>query len=199
MVEIGQPFPGATSSEAITELLLEYREGKPDALDRLFPVIYDELQRIARAHLRGERDGHTLDTSALVHEAYIKLVDITRVDWRDRVHFLATASRAMRRVLIDYARKQRRIRRGGGVRPVTLDEALVAADHQAETLLAVDLALEKLATFNERLVRVVECRFFGGLTEDETAQALGVTDRTVRRDWMKARAWLQDALTEASH
>jgi RNA polymerase sigma factor (TIGR02999 family) len=199
VAEIEQPFPGATSSEAITGLLLEYRAGKPEALDRLFPVIYDELERIARAHLRGERAGHTLDTSALVHEAYIKLVDITRVDWRDRVHFLATASRAMRRVLIDYARKQRRIRRGGGVRPVTLDEALVAADHQAETLLAVDLALEKLATFNERLVRVVECRFFGGLTEDETAQALGVTDRTVRRDWIKARAWLQDALTEAAH
>jgi RNA polymerase sigma factor (TIGR02999 family) len=198
VAETGRPFPGATSSEAITELLLEYREGKRDALDRLFPIIYDELQGIARAHLRGERDGHTLNTSALVHEAYLKLVDITRVDWRDRIHFLATASRAMRRVLIDYARKQRRLRRGGGVRPVTLDEALVAADHQAETLLAVELALEKLATFNERLVRVVECRFFGGLTEEETAQALGVTDRTVRRDWIKARAWLQDALTEPS-
>jgi RNA polymerase sigma factor (TIGR02999 family) len=126
----------------------------------------------------------------------MKLVDITRVDWRDRIHFLATASRAMRRVLIDYARKQRRLRRGGGIRPMTLDEALVAADHQADTLLALDLALEKLATFNERLVRVVECRFFGGLTEDETAQVLGVTDRTVRRDWIKARAWLQDALAE---
>lgn len=196
MAESGQPIPGATSPEAITELLLECRGGKRDAVDRLFPIVYDELQGIARAHLAREREGHTLNTTALVHEAYVKLVDITRVDWRDRIHFLATASRAMRRVLIDYARKQHRIRRGGGIRPLTLDEALVAADHQADTLLAVDLALEKLATFNERLVRVVECRFFGGLTEDETAQALGVTDRTVRRDWIKARAWLQDALAE---
>jgi RNA polymerase sigma factor (TIGR02999 family) len=194
VTESGQPVRDEASSKGITELLLECRDGKRDAFDRLFPIVYGELQHIARAHLERERDGHTLSPTALVHEAYMKLVDITRVDWRDRIHFLATASRAMRRVLIDYARKQRRRRRGGGIRPVTLDEALVAADHQADTLLVLDLALEKLATFNQRMVRVVECRFFGGLTEEETAQVLGVTDRTVRRDWIKARAWLQDAL-----
>ncbi|MCI0437202.1 MAG: ECF-type sigma factor [Gemmatimonadetes bacterium] len=186
--------PEGESPPAVTELLLQYRNGQPDALDRVFPLIYDELHRIAHAQLEREPEGHTLNTTALVHEAYIRLVDITRVEWRDRVHFLSMAARAMRRILIDYARRHKRARRGGGVRPVTLDEALVAADHQADTLLALDLALEQLASLNQRLVRVVECRFFGGLTEDETAEALQVNARTVRRDWVKARGWLQQAM-----
>jgi RNA polymerase sigma factor (TIGR02999 family) len=178
----------------ITELLLECRGGKRDALDRLFPRIYSELQRIAHGQLQREREGHTLVTTALVHEAYMKLVDITRVEWRDRVHFLSMAARAMRRILIDYARQKNAVRRGGGVRPVTLDEALVVADLQTESLVALDDALEKLGTLNPRLVRVVECRFFGGMTEEETAQALGVTARTIRSDWVKARGWLRQAL-----
>lgn len=189
--------PGDRRTEGVTELLLELRDGRHDAMDRLFPIIYDELHRIAHAQLRRERDDHTLNATALVHEAYMKLVDITRVEWRDRAHFLSMAARAMRRILIDYARQHGRQRRGGGVQPVTLDEALVAADQQADTLLAIDAALERLGELNERLVRLVECRFFGGLTEEETAEALGVNVRTVRRDWVKARGWLERELSSS--
>lgn len=189
--------PGDRRTEGVTELLLELRDGRHEAMDRLFPIIYDELHRIAHAQLRRERDDHTLNATALVHEAYMKLVDITRVEWRDRAHFLSMAARAMRRILIDYARQHGRQRRGGGVQPVTLDEALVAADQQADTLLAIDAALERLGELNERLVRLVECRFFGGLTEEETAEALGVNVRTVRRDWVKARGWLERELSSS--
>ena len=187
----------AGNSVGVTELLLECREDRRDAVDRVFPLVYDELRRIARAHLAREQDGHTLATTALVHEAYLRLVDVTRVEWRDRVHFLSMASRAMRRILIDYAREQQAQRRGGGARPVTLDEALVASDLQTETLIALDTELDRLGTLNPRLVRVVECRFFGGMTEDETAEELGVTSRTVRSDWVKARGWLRSALARS--
>jgi RNA polymerase sigma factor (TIGR02999 family) len=164
----------------------------------MFPIIYGELHRLAHLQLKREPDGHTLNTTALVHEAYLKLVDIKRVEWQDRVHFLSTAARAMRRILIDYARQHRRERRGGGDRPLTLDEGLVAADHQADTLLALDIALEQLGALNERLVKVVECRYFGGMSEEETAQAMGVNVRTIRRDWVKARGWLERALAESA-
>lgn len=186
------------SSPGITELLLACRGGERQALDRLFPLIYDELRRVARGQLKRERADHTLVTTALVHEAYMRMVDITRVEWRDRVHFLSMAARAMRRILIDHARQQNALRRGGGARPVTLDEALIAGDMQTETLVALDDALERLGTLNPRLVRVVECRFFGGMTEEETAQALDVTSRTVRSDWVKARGWLRQALASAN-
>lgn len=179
----------------VTALLLELRDGDREALDRIFPIIYAELHRIAHAQLMRERDGHTLSPTALVHEAYFKLVDVTRVEWRDRTHFLSMAARAMRRILIDYARQQGRQRRGGDFQRVTLDEGLVAAEYQADTLLALDLALEQLAQLNERLARLVECRFFGGLTEEDTAAVLGVNVRTVRRDWVKARGWLERALS----
>jgi RNA polymerase sigma factor (TIGR02999 family) len=179
----------------VTALLLELRDGDREALDRIFPIIYAELHRIAHAQLMRERDGHTLSPTALVHEAYFKLVDVTRVEWRDRTHFLSMAARAMRRILIDYARQQGRQRRGGDFQRVTLDEGLVAAERQADTLLALDLALEELAQLNERLARLVECRFFGGLTEEDTAAVLGVNVRTVRRDWVKARGWLERALS----
>lgn len=194
MTETGHPSDEADSRARVTQLLLACRGGGRSAFDRLLPLVYEELRRVARAQLRREADGHTLATTALVHEAYIRLVDIQRVEWRDRAHFLSTAARAMRRVLIDHARQHRAERRGGGIRPLTLDEALVAANHQADTLLALDEALDQLGRLNIRLVRVVECRFFGGMTEDETAAALGVTDRTVRRDWIKARGWLRQAL-----
>lgn len=190
-------LPDGGGADGVTELLLELRDGRREAMDRLFPIIYAELHRIAHAQLKRERDGHTLNATALVHEAYMKLVDITRVEWRDRTHFLSMASRAMRRILIDYARQHGRQRRGGGVQPVTLDEALIAADRQADTLLAVDTALERLGELNERLVRLVECRFFGGLTEEETAEVLGVNVRTVRRDWVKARGWLERELSSS--
>lgn len=179
----------------VTALLLELRDGDREAMDRIFPIIYAELHRIAHAQLMRERDGHTLSATALVHEAYFKLVDVTRVEWRDRTHFLSMAARAMRRILIDYARQHGRLRRGGDLRRVTLDEGVVAAEQQADTLLALDLALEQLGQLDERLARLVECRFFGGLTEEDTAEVLGVSVRTVRRDWVKARGWLERALS----
>lgn len=200
------PLP-RSQSEGVTELLLACRGGNRDAFDRVFPVIYDELHRVARAQLRREREGHTLNATALVHEAYLRLVDVTRIEWRDRVHFISMAARAMRRILIDSARRHQAERRGGGVAVLPLDEVialdhdagvLIQLDRQADTLVAVDRALQQLGELNERLVRVVEYRFFGGLTEEETAQALGVGERTVRRDWVKARGWLKLALEGAA-
>jgi RNA polymerase sigma factor (TIGR02999 family) len=174
----------------ITELILESRGGSSEALDRLFPLVYEEMRRMAHRALQRERASHTLNTTALVHEAYLRLVDQERAGWNDRAHFLAIAATAMRRILVDYARRQKRLKRGGERRPVTLDEAMLVADQRADTLLALDEALASLGAMNERLSRVVECRFFAGLTTEETAAALQVTTRTVERDWQKARAWL---------
>jgi len=184
---------GDSDRQSITDLLVQVRHGSPDAMDRLFPLVYGELRRIAHRQLQGERPGHTLGTTGLVHETYLKLVDQTRVEWRDRGHFFAVAARAMRRILVDYARRYRAQRRGGGMRRVSLPEG-VAVEEQAEMLLAVHEALERLATLNERLSQVVECRYFWGLTEEETAVALGVTARTVERDWVKAKGWLYQEL-----
>jgi RNA polymerase sigma factor (TIGR02999 family) len=159
-------------------------------MDRLFPLVYDELRRIAHSHMAGERPDHTLGTTGLVHETYFKLVDQTRVEWRDRGHFFRIASWAMRRLLVDYARTAQALRRGGGRQRVTLDEER-AGGERGETLVALDEALDRLAVVNRRLSQVVECRFFGGLTEEETAEAPGVSARTVERDWIKARSWLR--------
>ena len=178
----------------ITGLLLAWREGKADASNKLFPLVYDELRRIAHGQLGRERDGHTLDTSALVHEAYLKLVDQTRVQWVDRSHFLAVATQAMRRILVDYARRHSSDKRGNAPRQVSLTDATLVVEERADLLLALDEALLALAKVDERLSRVVECRFFGGLTEDETAEVLGVTARTVSRDWIKAKGWLHQVL-----
>jgi RNA polymerase sigma factor (TIGR02999 family) len=180
--------------EGVTQLLIAYRDGDREAFDRLVPMVYDDLRRIARRQLRRGRPGHTLDTTGLVHEAYLKLVDPAQVDWQDRGHFLAVSARAMRQVIIGYARKRSAEKRGGGERPVTLDEAQSAIDDQADKLLALDRALERLGERDERLARVVECRFFAGLSEEETAQAVGVSLRTAQRDWMRARAWLKEEL-----
>lgn len=187
---------GAAGSrpEGVTQLLIAYRDGDREAFDRLVPMIYDDLRRIARRQLRRGSPGQTLDTTGLVHEAYLKLVDPAKVDWQDRGHFLAVSARAMRQVVIGYARKRSAGKRGGGERPVTLDEAQIGIDDQAERLLALDRALERLGAHDERLARVVECRFFAGLSEEETAQALGVSLRTAQRDWMRARAWLKEEL-----
>ncbi|HEX2188042.1 MAG TPA: sigma-70 family RNA polymerase sigma factor [Longimicrobiaceae bacterium] len=162
----------------------------PAALDRLFPDVYAELHRLARARLRGERGGHTLNTTALVHEAYLRLSEQTRSGLSDRNHLLALAARAMRRVLVDHARKHRTAKRGGGLRQVHLEEATLMVEERAEVLIALDEALARLETLDPRLCRVVECRFFSGLTEAETAEVLRVTTRTVQRDWTKAKAWL---------
>jgi RNA polymerase sigma factor (TIGR02999 family) len=203
--EAGTP-PGVGDASAITELLVAWRGGDQGALDRLFPLVYDQLRRISRRQLGAERAGHTLSTTALVHEAYLKLVDQTRAEWVDRAQFYAVAARAMRRILVDYARRHRAAKRGGDQERVSLDvpdlgQPLAeappgAADERADTLIALDDALARLAEVDERLSRVVECRFFGGLTEEETAVVLGVTARTVRRDWVKAKAWLYRAMRE---
>jgi RNA polymerase sigma factor (TIGR02999 family) len=184
----------ASRRSDITKLIVEARHGGRGALERVFPLVYDELRRVAHRALLRERKGHTLSTTVLVHEAYLKLVDQDRADWNDRAHFLAIAAMAMRRILVDYARRQKRLKRGGERRPVTLDDAMLLADQRAETLLALEEALSRLRALNERLSRVVECRFFAGLTTEETAAALQVTPRTVERDWQKARAWLYTQL-----
>jgi RNA polymerase sigma factor (TIGR02999 family) len=184
----------------ISELLVAWRMGDADALNRLFPLVYEELKRIARRQRAGKRGGATLTTTALVHETYLRLVDQAGAEWADRAHFLALAARAMRQLLIDHARRHQAAKRGGAWRRVTLDvdqsPAISVADARAETLLTLDAALTRLAAIDERASRVVECRFFGGMTEQETATALGVTDRTVQRDWVKAKGWLHQALRE---
>lgn len=178
----------------ITGLLLAWRAGDRDALDRLFPLVYDALRGIAHRQLRGEQPDRTLGTTALVHEAYLKLVDQSRVQWTDRGHFFAMAARAMRRILVDQARRRGALKRGAAPRRVSLTDLPLAVEERADALIALDDALTQLSEVDERLGRVVECRFFGGLTEEETAEALGVTDRTVRRDWIKAKGWLQRVL-----
>jgi RNA polymerase sigma factor (TIGR02999 family) len=178
----------------ITAHLQAWSAGEATAREALFPLVYEELRRIARRQLRNERIGHTLDTTALVHEAYLKLIDQTRADFTDRSHFFAVASNAMRRILVDYARRYLADKRGGAPRRVSLSDDMLVAEERADTLLAVDEALNELARIDPRLSRVVECRFFGGLTDEETAEILGVTSRTVRRDWTKAKAWLHKML-----
>jgi len=181
----------------VTELLLAHGRGQADAFGQLVPLVYDDLRRVARAQLRRLRVGETLDTTSLVHEAYLRLVDQTRATWNDRGHFLAVSAVAMRQVLIDHARGRTRQKRGGDARREPLDEAMTAVATDAERLIEIDLALQKLDTEDPRLVRVVECRYFAGLSEQETAQALGVSLRTAQRDWLKARAWLRQALGRA--
>jgi len=178
---------GADST--ITDQLLAWRAGDALAGERFFETVYEQLRRMAHRQLAAEREGHTLETNALVHEAFLKLIDQTRVEWNDRAHFFAVAAQAMRRILVDSARRVGAVRHGGDLQRVSLDDE-AAMVGRGETLLALDEALDRLAELNERLSRVVECRYFAGLTDEETAVALGVTSRTVQRDWVKARAWL---------
>jgi RNA polymerase sigma-70 factor (ECF subfamily) len=189
---------GIAADHDVTDLLLAWREGDADASERLFPLVYQELHRIAQRQLRGERPGHTLETTGLVHEAFLRLVDQNRTQWLDRGHFFAVAARVMRRVLIDYARRRAAGKRGHGYRQVDLDEGSLPLEERPQLLLALDEALNRLGGEDERIARVVECRFFGGLTEEETGLALGVTARTVRRDWVKGRAWLYQELAGSS-
>ena len=187
------------ASREVTEALVALRGGTPRAMDRLMPLVYAQLRQVAHHQLSAERAGHTLATTALVHEAYLRLVDQTRVHWQDRGHFFAVASQAMRRVLVDYARRHRALRRGGldgrpPAPPVSLDAVELPAAERAEALLALDEALDRLRQVDPRMARVVECRFFGGLSEADTAAALGVSKRTVARDWVLARGWLLQEL-----
>jgi RNA polymerase sigma factor (TIGR02999 family) len=177
---------------AITELLVAHQEGAPEAFDDLVRLVYDDLRRLARAQRR-RGPGEMLETTELVHEAYVRLVDRTRTRWRDRGHFWAVSALAMRQILVDHARHRHRLKRGGGLPHAAVD-AQDAAAHESARLIDLDLALERLADVSPRLVRVVECRYFAGLNEEETAEALGVSLRTAQRDWLKARAWLRTEL-----
>ena len=172
--------------------------GDREELDRLLPFVYDELRRMAHRELRRERADHTLTTTDLVHEVYLNLVDQTRVERSGRVLFFAAAATAMRRILIQYARRRQAAKRGNGQRVLSLDETTIAINDNADSLVALDEALTRLAAVDERVARVVEYRYFGGLTEDETAEALEVTSRTIRRDWVKAKAWLYNELRDGT-
>jgi RNA polymerase sigma-70 factor, ECF subfamily len=179
------------SDSDVTGLLEEFAGGDAGALDRLFPLVYEELQRVAHGQMHRERADHTLDTTALVHEAYLKLVrHPPRVDWQSRIHFFAVAARAMRQILVNHARARGRAKRGGDATQISLDEAVVMPEARAEELLALDEALERLQAMDARQSRVVELRYFGGLTIEEAAQVLNVSVVTVKRDWTTARAWL---------
>ena len=180
----------ADSPGTITAILREARAGSREAVDRIFPVLYDELRRMAHRQLRSQAHGSTLNTTALIHESYLRLVDQSSAGWEDRAHFFSYSARAMRSVLVDYARQRSTRKRGGDAIHLSLDDSDLPVEQQADLLVALDDALTRLGDLSERLCRTVECRFFGGMTEEETAAVLGVSDRTVRRDWLKAKAWL---------
>ncbi len=185
--------------EDVTVLLAELTKGNEQAASRLIPLVYEELRRLADNYMRRERSNHTLQATALVHEAYLKLVEQRSVDWQSRAHFMGIAAQLMRRILIDHARGHLRDKRGGGERPVPLDENLVFAPEQSMDLIKLDQALQQLAGIDPRQARIVELRFFGGLTVEETADALAISPKTVKRDWSVAKAWLHGELKTKSH
>ena len=174
----------------VTRLLVRLTDGDRGVLDELLPLIYGELRRLAAGYLRRERVGHTLQPTALVHEAYLRLVDQTQVRWQNRAHFLGVAAQMMRRILVDHARGQRAEKRGGDFQKLSLDENIDVSGERASDLVALDEALQRLAEFDPQKARVVELRFFGGLSVEETAEVLGVSAPTVKRQWRMAKAWL---------
>lgn len=184
-----------TSGE-ITALLHRVRKGDMEASSALVPLVYGELRRLASHYLRNERIGHTLQPTVLVHDALIQLLGSESIDWQNRAHFFALASQAMRRILVDYARSHRAEKRGGEFQRVSLDENLVFSSQRCDELLALDEALGRLERREKRLGRMVELRFFSGMTEEETAEVLGISVRTVKRDWKVARAWLYGEMTK---
>lgn len=173
-----------------TELLRAWNQGDESALDKLIPLVYDELYRLARRYMRHERPDHTLQATSLVNEAYLRLIDVNRIEWRNRTHFLALAAQTMRRILVEFARNRNRQKRGGGAVQVSLDDVPEPPDSKKYDFVALNDALSALATFDSRMSQVVELRFFGGLTVDETADVLKVSPETVMRDWKTAKAWL---------
>lgn len=181
----------------VTRILHDWTDGDQKAPERLMPFVYDELRRLARSFLVRERGSHTLQPTALVHEAYVRLVDQRSVNWQNRAHFYGIAAQTMRRVLIDHARAHAAEKRGGGTVHLSLDDVQVPLEQRAADFVALDEALQRLAEFDERKCRIVEMRFFAGLKEDEIAEVLGVTTRTVLRDWKKARLWLYRELSPA--
>ncbi len=187
------PGPGE-----ITRLLTEWSQGNERALDLLLPLVYDELRRMAASYMRREKSQHILQTTALVHEAYLRLVKRRNVPWQNRAQFFALAAQVMRHVLVDHARGVRRTKRGGGVQPVQMDDVAVLSDDRAEELLAVDCALERLTAMDPRKGRIIELRYFGGMSVDEAAEALRVSPATVAREWRMAKAWLHREITLGS-
>ena len=183
------------SSQNLTELLHEWQQGDKSALDKLTPLVYDELRRIAHRYVQRERDGHTLETTALVNEAYLRLIGQRKIAWQNRAHFFAVIAQVMRHILIDHARRRHYIKRGGLAQQVSLDDVSLMTRERAAELVALDEALNELAKLDPRKGRVVELRYFGGLSLEETADVLGVSVMTVRRDWRAAKAWLYKAVT----
>jgi len=184
------------SSQSITQLLVEWRDGDRTALDRLIPLVHQELRRLAHHYLKQERHEHTLQTTALVNEAYLKLVDHKGMQWQNRAHFFAVAAQAMRRILVDHARTRDALKRGGGLVMTNLDEAAALVDTQAADLLALNDALNRLAQFDARKSRIVELRYFGGMTFEETAEVIGLSPTTVNREWKSAKTWLLKTMSQ---
>lgn len=187
----------ANDEGEVTVLLKQLAGGNPRALGELVPMVYEQLHGIAQRQLAGEAAGHTLNATALVHEAYLKIAGLDRIDWQNRAHFFAIASQAVRRVLVDYAVRRNAAKRGGARKRVELDDVALFADSDTHAVLALNQALERLQALEERQVRVVECRFFGSMSVEETAVALDVSKATVKRDWVLARAWLNRELSDA--
>lgn len=188
----------ASPTHEVTQLLLAWGDGDREALDRLMPLVYAELRRLAGHYLAGERRGHTLQATALVNEAYLRLVDSGARQWQNRAHFFGIAAQMMRQVLVDHARARNYLKRGGGAQQVTFDEGLIVADERAADIVALDDALTALAKLDERKSRLVELRFFGGLSIEETAAVLQVSPGTVMRDWTLAKAWLRREMSKQS-
>ena len=184
----------SSTRQNVTQLLVEWRGGDAGALERLYPLVEPELHRLAHHYMSRERAGHTLQTTAILNEAYLRLVDNPTPRWQDRTHFVAAAARLMRRIMVDHARERRSLKRGGGALKVTLDEAALVSEARSEELLALDEALEGLAAQDPRKSQIVELRYFGGLTVEETAEFLELSPRTVEREWTMAKAWLYRAL-----
>ena len=178
-------------SNQITQMLIELTDGKPDVVDRIYPYIYDELRRLAGSYLRRERSDHTLQPTALVHEAYIKLIDQTRVKWQNRAHFFGIAAQVMRRILMDHARKHKADKRGGEFEKLPIEEEILVVSHdKSAELVALDDALQALADIDPQKAKIVELRYFGGLSIEETAEVMGVSVPTINRQWRMAKAWL---------
>ena len=186
------------SQNQVTQLLLDWGNGDKAALDKLVPVVYQELRRLAAYYMRRERPGHTLQTSALVNEAYMRLVDYSQMRWQSRAHFFAVAAQAMRRILVEHARKRHFAKRGGGAAKVSFDEAAIVSQGQAADLVALDDALTSLEAMDERKARIVELRYIGGLNIEETAEVLSISPATVQREWRAAKAWLYREIKEGA-
>ena len=188
----------AALPEEITQLLMHWSQGDKAALDQLVPLVYPELRRLARRHMDRENPAHTLQTSALINEAYLKLVDQKNVRWENRAHFFAVAAQVMRHILVDHARTRNYAKRGGGATKLPLDEAMALTEQRAAQLICLDDALRDLATLDERKSRIIEFRFFGGLSMEETAEVMKISPSTVQREWRAAKAWLHHTMSKAN-